>query len=88
MDATGNCLLYDRVRAIGMSAFEIGDRVRVSSLIASEYADSLGVVVTVEQRDVGPLQVTDCRVEFKDGRRRWCPSFHLQMLKRPDGDER
>ena len=53
-----------------MNHFSIGNNVLVSENIASEYASSKGVVVAVETRQTGVIQLAEYEVEFKNGVRR------------------
>jgi hypothetical protein len=55
----------------------IGDRVRVTDAIASEYAGRTGIVVAVEERGVNSLHLSECEIEFADGVRRRFLGFHL-----------
>ncbi len=65
------------------SQFKIGDRVRVSNAVASEYAGSTGTVVAVEQRAAGVIQLSECDIEFADGVRRRFLGFHLTEAEHP-----
>jgi hypothetical protein len=63
-----------------MASVQIGDQVRVSESVASEYAGRFGVVVAMEQRRAGVITMTECEVEFKDGVRRMFPIFQLTPI--------
>jgi hypothetical protein len=60
-----------------MTRLEIGQSVRISGTVASEYADTCGWIVALEQRHAGALQLAEYEVEFKDGARRHFLEFQL-----------
>ena len=59
---------------------KIGDRVRVSETLQSEYAGVTGVIVAIEQRQAGVPNLAECEVEFKDRVRRRFLGFQLTRL--------
>jgi len=59
---------------------KIGNRVRVSETLQSEYAGVTGVIVAIEQRQAGVLNLAECEVEFKDQVRKRFLGFHLTRL--------
>ena len=63
-----------------MSCFSIGNEVLISAKIASEYASSRGVIVAVETRQTGVIQLAEYEVEFKGGVRRWFLDFQLSIF--------
>ena len=63
-----------------MNRFSIGNEVLVSENIASEYARSRGVVVAVETRQTGAIQLAEYEVQFKDGVSRWFLDFQLSIF--------
>jgi hypothetical protein len=61
-----------------MLRFKIGDSVRVSQNVFSDYAGRVGIVVAAQQRGVSsPIE---CEIEFTDGTRRRFVSFQLRKL--------
>ena len=58
----------------------IGDRVRVSETLVSEYARASGVIVAIEKREAGVITLAECEVEFNDGVRRRFLGFQLTRL--------
>src|SRR5256885_8972444 len=63
-----------------MNLFSIGNDVLVSENNASEYASSKGVVVAVETRQTGVIQLAEYEVEFKGGVRRRFLDFQLSFF--------
>ena len=63
-----------------MNLFSIGNDVLVSENNASEYASSKGVVVAVETRQTGVIQLAEYEVEFKGGVRRRFLDFQLSIF--------
>ena len=71
-----------------MNLFSIGNDVLVSENIASEYASSKGVVVAVETRQTGVIQLAEYEVEFKGGVRRRFLDFQLSIIPANEEAER
>ena len=59
---------------------KIGDRVRVSETLLTGYAGVTGVIVAIEQRQAGVLNLAECEVEFKDRVRERFLGFQLTRL--------
>jgi CheY-like chemotaxis protein len=55
----------------------IGNRIQVSHAVASEYAGSYGVIISIEERQTGGMTVTECDVEFEHAIRRRFLGFQL-----------
>jgi hypothetical protein len=60
-----------------MRSFNIGDHVRVSETVASEYASCTGIVVAIEQRQAGPAAIIEYVVEFNGPVRRHFLGVHI-----------
>ncbi|PYS36148.1 MAG: hypothetical protein DMG14_25330 [Acidobacteria bacterium] len=63
-----------------MKTLKIGDRVRVSETLASEYAGANGVIVAIEERQAGVIHLSECEVEFRNGVRRHFLGFQLTRV--------
>ena len=63
-----------------MVRLKIGDRVRVSQAVASEYAGANFLIVAIEERQAGVITLAECEIEFKDGVRRRFLGFQLTRL--------
>ena len=65
-----------------MTGVQIGDQVRVSESVASDYAGRFGVIVRMEERKAaGVITMTECEVQFTDGVRRVYFAFQLTQVQ-------
>jgi hypothetical protein len=58
-------------------AFSLGDRVRVSPMLASDCSGLVGTIVSIDQIHVGPSVAIEYTVEFCGSVRRCFMAFHL-----------
>ena len=65
---------------------KIGDHVRVSETVASEYAGESGVIVAIEERKAGTITLSECEIEFRNGIRRRFLGFQLTRVSQAVGE--
>ena len=57
--------------------WSIGDSVRVSEGVASDFAGRTGMIVALERRQAGAAEMAECTVEFEGATRRQFLGFQL-----------